>query len=49
MKALPPEERPLIEMKSSGETAKILNLLAFLMNQSPVKTAFIHLSSGKSR
>ncbi len=38
------EETVKMEVKASGETARILNLLAFLMNQAPVKAAFITIS-----
>ena len=37
------------ELRCSGETAKVLNLLAFLMNQAPIKAAFVNLASGKSK
>ena len=37
------------DLRCSGETAKILNLLGFLMNQAPVKAAFIHLTAGKTK
>ena len=37
------------ELRCSSDTAKVLNLLAFLMNQAPVKAAFVNLASAKTK
>ena len=32
------------EVRSSGQTSRILNLLAFVINQAPIKAAFLQLT-----
>ena len=31
------------ELRSSGHTSRILNLLAYIMNQPPIKATFLHM------
>lgn len=39
-----PDSPPKDEARASGQTSRLLSLLSFLMNQPPVKAAFIYLS-----
>lgn len=37
------EEGQREELRSSGHTSRILNLLAYIMNQPPIKATFLYL------